>query len=144
VHVIARLAALVPRPPAHLLRSHGLFAPNAKHRDHIVARPPPTAPSDPDPHQATPTAPMNWMQRLRRVFAIDISTCARCGGKVRVIAAITQPALITRILEHRAAGAVCTTARLAALAAPPALRSPSTDCAHRAQSWATLVTMQAR
>ena len=50
-----------------------------------------------------PSAPMSWMQRLRRVFAIDISTCARCGGKVRVIAAITQPALITRILEHRAA-----------------------------------------
>jgi hypothetical protein len=43
---------------------------------------------------------MSWMQRLRRVFTIDISTCARCGGKVRVIAAITQPALITRILEH--------------------------------------------
>ena len=53
------------------------------------------------------------------MFAIDISTCPRCGGKVRVIAAITQPALITfshedfvfmlsgetRIFEHRAAGA---------------------------------------
>ena len=34
---IARLAALVPRPRAHLVRYHGLFAPNAKHRAHIVA-----------------------------------------------------------------------------------------------------------
>lgn len=55
------------------------------------------------PSPAKPTTAMCWMQRLRRVFAIDISTCPRCGGKVRVIAAITQPAPITRILEHRAA-----------------------------------------
>jgi hypothetical protein len=47
---------------------------------------------------------MSWMQRLRRVFAIDLRCCARCGGgPVRVIAAITQPALIARVLEHRAA-----------------------------------------
>ena len=100
---IARLAALVPRPRTHLVRYHGLFAPNAKHRDYIVARAPPTAQPGDDILEAKPTTAMSWMQRLRRVFAIDISTCARCGGKVRVIAAITQPALITRILEHRAA-----------------------------------------
>lgn len=62
---IARLAALVPRPRAHLVRYHGLFAPHARHRQHIVARHTPTAP--PDRHEATPTAPikaMSWMQRL--------------------------------------------------------------------------------
>ena len=91
------------RPRTHLLRYHGLFAPNAKHRDDTVARPAPTAQPGDDILEAKPTTAMSWMQRLRRVFAIDISTCARCGGKVRVIAAITQPALITRILEHRAA-----------------------------------------
>ncbi len=102
---IARLAALVPRPRTHLVRYHGLFAPNAKHRDHIVAKPAPTAQPGDDIIDARPTTAMSWMQRLRRVFAIDISICPRCGGNVRVIAAITQPALITRILEHRAAGA---------------------------------------
>ena len=31
-----------------------------------------------------------WMQRLRRVFEIDLRSCPRCGdGTVRVIAAIT-------------------------------------------------------
>jgi rRNA maturation protein Nop10 len=29
---------------------------------------------------------MSWMQRLIRVFAIDIETCPVCGGKLRVIA----------------------------------------------------------
>ena len=43
---------------------------------------------------------MSWAQRLKRVFAIDIETCRQCGGKLRVIASIEQPAVIERILEH--------------------------------------------
>ena len=33
-----------------------------------------------------PVAPMNWMQRLKRIFAIDIETCPDCGGTLRVSA----------------------------------------------------------
>ena len=29
---------------------------------------------------------MTRTQRLKRVFAIDIETCPKCGGKLRVIA----------------------------------------------------------
>jgi len=93
------IAALVPRPRTHLVRYHGLFAPNAKHRDHIVATVTPRAQCADDTLEAKPNAPMSWMQRLRRVFAIDISTCPRCGGKVRVIAAITQPAFLAYCLH---------------------------------------------
>ena len=67
---IARLAALVPRPRVNLTRFHGVFAPNFKHRERIVPqRSKRTVDSD------KPTAPMSWMQRLKRVFAIDIETC---------------------------------------------------------------------
>ena len=41
---------------------------------------------------------MTWMQRLKRVFAIEIQRCGRCGGKLRVIASIEEPGLIERIL----------------------------------------------
>ncbi len=44
---------------------------------------------------------MSWMQRLRRVFDLDLKSCPRCEGQVRVIAAITEPALIAQILKHR-------------------------------------------
>lgn len=47
-----------------------------------------------------PLAPMSWMQRLKRVFAIDIESCPDCGGKLRVIACIEEPALIAKILGH--------------------------------------------
>ena len=43
---------------------------------------------------------MSWMARLQRVWGFDISRCPRCGGEVRVIATVTEPALIARILEH--------------------------------------------
>ncbi len=41
---------------------------------------------------------MTWMQRLRRVFAIDIETCPEGGGKLQVIACIEEPQLIRKIL----------------------------------------------
>lgn len=47
---------------------------------------------------------LTWMQRLKRVFAIDIETCARCGGKLKVIASIEDPAVIGRILKHLEGG----------------------------------------
>ena len=43
---------------------------------------------------------MNWMQRLKRVFGIDIETCERCGGKVKVMASIEAPAVLAHILKH--------------------------------------------
>jgi ribosomal protein S27E len=92
---IARLAALVPRPRLNLTRFHGIFAPNFKHRHRIVPRRPGRA-VDED----KPLAPMNWAQRLKRVFAIDIEACRECGGKLRVIACIEGPQLITKILAH--------------------------------------------
>jgi hypothetical protein len=92
---IARLAALVPRPRLNLTRFHGIFAPNFKHRGRIVPRRSPGW-IDSD----NPRAPMTWMQRLKRVFAIDIETCPNCGGTLRVIACIEEPALIRHILGY--------------------------------------------
>ena len=98
---IARLAALVPRPRAHLVRYHGLFAPNARYRHLFVTHN--TSVSSAAPNQNTrepPTAPMTWMARLTRAFGIELSTCPKCGGKLRVIGEVTQPDTIARILKH--------------------------------------------
>lgn len=43
---------------------------------------------------------MTWAQRLKRVFAIEVETCGECGGTVKVIASIEDPAVITTILDH--------------------------------------------
>ncbi len=43
---------------------------------------------------------MTWAQRLRRVFHIDIETCTACGGAVRVMASIEDPAVIKKNFSH--------------------------------------------
>ncbi len=43
---------------------------------------------------------MTWAQRLKRVFDIDMQTCQACGGAIRIIAAIGDPAVIKKILDH--------------------------------------------
>ena len=43
---------------------------------------------------------MTWAQRLRRVFNIDLETCSECGGAVKIIASIEDPAVIKKILDH--------------------------------------------
>ena len=96
-----RLAALVPRPRLHLIRFQGVLAPNAKLRSPVV----------PVPEQATTvgageckhahSAPlrMSWARLLKRVFDIDIEQC-QCGGKLKLIAVIEEPAVIEKILTH--------------------------------------------
>ena len=43
---------------------------------------------------------MTWAQRLKRVFGIDVTTCVHCGGAVRIVASIEEPAVIRAILGH--------------------------------------------
>ena len=98
---IARLAALVPKPRAHLTRYHGVFAPASPDRAQVV--PMLRAAAAGEPCKASATArqrALTWAQRLKRVFAIDIEICRQCGGRLRVIASIEEPAVIERILKH--------------------------------------------
>ena len=99
---LARLAALVPSPRAHLTRYHGVFAPHSRLRPLITP-----AGRGAGAHERAAAeqsvvskhVALTWMQRLKRVFTIDIETCARCG-RVKVIASIEDPVVIGRILEH--------------------------------------------
>jgi hypothetical protein len=44
---------------------------------------------------------LTWARRLKRVFNIEIERCARCGGRLAVLASIEDPEVIARILAHR-------------------------------------------
>jgi uncharacterized protein YbaR (Trm112 family) len=37
---------------------------------------------------------------MRRVFALDVLACPRCGGRLRVIATVQDPAVVRAILAH--------------------------------------------
>ncbi|HGW6715177.1 TPA: transposase, partial [Klebsiella pneumoniae] len=101
---IARLAALVPKPRVNLTRFHGVFAPNSRHRALVTpakrGRGNKVRVADEPATPAQRRASMTWAQRLKRVFSIDITTCAHCGGAVRIVASIEDPKAIRAILAH--------------------------------------------
>lgn len=105
---MAKLAALVPKPRVNLTRFHGVFAPNSKHRVQVTPakrgkKPDLSEAPDTDWQDKSPAErhrSMTWMQRLKRVFNIDIEVCEHCGGQVKVIASIEDPKVIEQILKH--------------------------------------------
>ena len=101
---LQRLAALVPRPRLHLIRYYGVLAPHAALRSQIVpgeTDPATAASNEPsDSPTASTWARLNWAHLLKRVFAIDMTTCPQCGGPLTLLAAIEEPTVIIKILTH--------------------------------------------
>ena len=93
------------------------------HRRADPSRPEPPSTIEHDPNEPEPLFTkrkrMTWAKLLARVFAIDVTVCANpaCGGTARIIAWITDAAVIDRILTHLGIHAVDTTA--APARAPP-------------------------
>ena len=86
------------------MRYHGVFAPNSAHRA-LVTRARRGKGRANAANQRTPSErhmAMGWAQRLKRLFGIDVETCARCGGTMRIIACIEDPVVIKAILAHLA------------------------------------------
>ena len=90
-------------------------------------RPQPCSSAAREPHAPPPPI---WMQRLKRVFHIDIEHCGVCGGTLRVIACIETP------LKCRSRSELARSSRGSSLISPPARPAPSTTPAHRRSVWA--------
>jgi len=103
--LIARLVSLIPKPRVNLTRFHGVFAPNSKYRAKVTParrgkRRKCHSADAANPTPAEKRTSITWAKRLKRVFNIDIETCDKCGGDVRIIASIEDPAVIRTILAY--------------------------------------------
>ena len=105
LELMEKLAALVPKPRAHITRYHGAFAPHSKARSKIVKgkvgkeTPAPDATGE---KKAKSKSSLSWAKLLNRVFKVDVTKCQFCHGKVKVLAAILERAAIEKILNHLA------------------------------------------
>ena len=116
-----RLADLVPPPRKHRHRYHGVFAPNhklrravtalaignvGKQRDATISHPLPLGDGRGEcaPNHAKPrshdTSRIAWAKLLARVGEEFPLECPTCGGDIRLIAFITEPGPIRKILTH--------------------------------------------
>ena len=62
--------------------------------------PPPVSGADPTKPSTPRHVAMSWARRLKRVFGVEIESCTRCGGELKIIASIEEPQLIAKILSH--------------------------------------------
>ena len=102
LELLEKLAALVPRPRAHVTRYHGLFAPHSKARNKIVLgkqKDKTDAVEEPEKREKS-TSRMSWAKLMNRVFKIDVTQCQFCRGEVKIIAAILERTAIEKILNH--------------------------------------------
>ena len=106
--LVARLTALVPPPRMHLVHYYGVLAPNAKLRPLVV----PEAPDEEESlrggaccceeerkGQSVRRRWVPWAELLLKVFGVDVFCCPKCEGRMQRIAFITQPRVISAILE---------------------------------------------
>ena len=58
--------------------------------------------ADVHPEAADPRPERNypWSDLMRRSMGIDVLVCPRCGGRLRLIALIDDPAVIRQVLRH--------------------------------------------
>ncbi len=99
VELLEKLAALVPLPRVHLVRSGGCLAPHSLLRGAIIPTPRQQGVEEQEDSTASPH--WSWARLLKRVFAVDMARCPWCQrGSLRIIAAITQGEVIRTILRH--------------------------------------------
>jgi hypothetical protein len=56
--------------------------------------------SEVEPWPALKARRQRWAELLRLVYQVDVTVCSRCGGEMRIVAFVTEPTVITRILGH--------------------------------------------
>ena len=114
LELMERLAALVPPPRSHLTKYHGVLAPSHYWRELVVPTPPaeehcpvdrefdPAGEDDERPgrrrRKAKGKSP-TWARRILRSLKLDVLSCPKCGGRMRVISTITEPMTVRRILR---------------------------------------------
>jgi hypothetical protein len=109
LELLRRVASRVPPPRTHLTRFHGVFAPGARLRPFRVPAAAASGEEEAPSAGAATVGSCGRRQRaprldgaglLRRTFAVDVFSCPRCAGPRRVLASLTQGAVIRRILRH--------------------------------------------
>ena len=100
--LLSRLATAVPPPRRHTVRYAGILAPGSRMRPKVVPRPAVAAEGTaeaekPAKHAGSRYRP--WAELLKRCFAIDVLACPRCGGRMRLVALVTEAASVRRFLR---------------------------------------------
>ncbi len=99
---LARLTSHIPTKGQVLQRYYGFYASRLRGMRRKTTEgdtEQPLVKVDPEP-DALREARRRWAELLRRIFEVDPLACPRCGQTMRIVAFITEPKVIDRILDH--------------------------------------------
>lgn len=117
---LAEILQHLPDARNRLIRCYGLYSSRARgtwsHTPHLLRLAPegwrhnhPAQPTvrlgPPDEHQgdcsvAAKQSRSTWARLIKKVYEVDPLTCSRCGQPMRVLAVITDPPQVLKILRH--------------------------------------------
>ena len=102
---LARLLQHVPEPRLHQIRYYGHYSNVARARRTAVS----PSVALPGPGESETTEPgaaerrrlrRSWARLIRRIFEVDPLVCTDCGGEMRIVSFILDPAVVRKILNH--------------------------------------------
>ncbi len=114
---IEKICVLVAPPRFHTLRFHGVLAPHAAWRSQIIP-----GPQDAVDHEAAAevasdvpvavagspassrSSGLSWSALLKRVFAIDVLRCDKCGGQRRIVGVYPEGERLRFLLQRLGSG----------------------------------------
>jgi hypothetical protein len=74
-------------------------------------------PEEPDFDKPSSPGRTSWARLIRKVFEVDPLLCGKCGAEMKIIAVLTDPKVVDRIIVH-----LQQTDPPAAARAPPPIR----------------------
>jgi len=95
---IARVTSHIPDKGQVMVRYYGLYA-NA-HRGKVRKASLQAAPLRIVEEELRRVPSKGWAAMIRKVYEVDPMVCPRCGGAMRVVAFLTEHAVVDRIIEH--------------------------------------------
>jgi hypothetical protein len=107
--LLARVIMHIPEPRRHLVRYYGAYSnvTRGKRRRQMGEAGDVSGVAEDASRQKTPPADerrlrRRWSRLIKRVYEVDPLVCPSCGGEMRVIAFILDPAVVDAILRHLA------------------------------------------
>jgi hypothetical protein len=95
---IARVTSHIPDKGEVMVRYYGLYANAHRGKVRKASRVPVALGMiEEDPR---PVASKGWAEMIRKVCEVDPLICPRCGGRMKIVAFLTEHAVVDRIIRH--------------------------------------------
>jgi len=101
---VARVTSHIPDKGQVTVRYYGLYA-NA-HRGKVKKASQEAFPLRMAEEELRRLPAKGWAEMIRKVYEVDPLTCVRCGGTMKIIAFLTDYAVVDRIIDHLKLGFV--------------------------------------